>query len=162
MVFITGTLDTKGRVASHPKKSSNNSFPSRRDEKQWRRSSSRSEASSSPIVQPVAPYSSAWDEFIPLSEHGNEYFSTMMALHTKLDSVGRKASKQVYGDEEPFKLSLPPYKFQELQSSDDSTEFNCEAQYLRSLAPDTDHAHEMMDACHVFLYEVRSIIEIHR
>lgn len=153
-VFITGTLETKGRVASHPKKSGSNPVPSRREEKQWRRSSSRSEASSSPSAQPSAPYSSAWDECIPFSVHGNEYLSTMMALHTKLDSAGREPSEHVHSDEGPFKLSLQPYRFQELQPSNDPKEFHCEAQYLQSLTSASDNVQDLTDSYHVFLYEV--------
>jgi hypothetical protein len=79
----------------------------------------------------------------------------MMALHTKLDSVGRKPTKQIYGDEEPFKLSMPPYKFQDLQPSNDPKEFNLEAQYLRSLGPGMDNTQDLVDSYHVLLYEVR-------
>lgn len=154
-VFITGTLESKGRVASHPKKSSGGAPSSRRDEKQWRRSSSRSEASSSPNVQPSAPFTSAWDDLTPMSDQGQEYLSTMMALHTPLDGVGRTPSKQPYGDDEPFELTLPPYGFRELEPSKEPKEFNCEAQYLRTFSPGTGGSNGLLNSYHVFLYEVR-------
>ena len=78
----------------------------------------------------------------------------MMALHTKLDNVHRGRPAERLEDAHSFMLSLPPYTAQELQPSEEHKEFNCDAQYLRSVDPGAVGSRELVESYFVFLYEV--------
>ena len=77
-----------------------------------------------------------------------------MALHTKLDNVHRGRPAERLEDDHSFMLSLPPYTAQELQPSEEHKEFNCDAQYLRSVDPGAVGSRELVESYFVFLYEV--------
>ena len=79
-VFITGTPETKGRVASHPKKA-----PSSTKEPKPK---AEAGAGLGPPVVPVPPLTPAWDDYMRLSVRGVETPMLLTALQTSLRGVG--------------------------------------------------------------------------
>lgn len=143
-VFITGTPETKGRVASHPKKGT----PPKKHK-------ARAEGEPRPDLVPLQPLTSAWDDFISLSSHGIEYSLLTTALQTKLASVSREEP----GEDEMasgFSVALPPYVPLELQPAMAHTEFDTRAQCLTQLAGNEDGDEATESYC-VYLFEVSTI-----
>ncbi|KAJ6784967.1 hypothetical protein PWT90_01766 [Aphanocladium album] len=106
MVFITGTPQDRGRVASHPKritptKKQNSKSPQPKRE--------RSESHSPKLSQTLN--NSAWDENLDLSSGGKN----ITALHTSLHTIVRSAGTAPDG--QGFGIALPPYSPVELHNN---------------------------------------------
>ncbi|KAF7544725.1 hypothetical protein G7Z17_g9724 [Cylindrodendrum hubeiense] len=102
-VFITGTPENMGRVASHPKKA-----PSSRKQR-----TPAGEGSPGLDLAPLHPLTSAWDDHTLISSQGIEYSVLISALQTKLPYVLRDYASQDESD--GFHISFPPYAPSELQ-----------------------------------------------
>ncbi|XWW96993.1 hypothetical protein V2A60_004973 [Cordyceps javanica] len=106
-VFITGTLDDRGRVASHPKrvtpaKKQNSKSPQPKRE--------RSESHSPKFSQTLN--NSAWDDNLDISPGGKN----ISALHTSLHTIVRSSGTALDGSN-GFGIALPPYSPIELHSN---------------------------------------------
>lgn len=139
-VFITGTPESKGRVASHPKKGS----------------SSRSQASSAggssrgPDLTPLAPYTSAWDDHTIISHRETEYSVLVLALQTRLAELLRASTED---ETDVNHISLPPYAPSEMQPILYDQDFQVSAQCLARL-PSVDEGDDTAESYCVFFFEV--------
>lgn len=154
MVFITGTIEAKGRVASHPRKgtpSSRQGTPSSRQgtpassvQKQPSpKAESKQVQGQVPTLVPLHPLTSAWDDYITVMKNGVEGHALMTALQVPLRHLLREEE-----DGTGFKIALPPYTPLELPKTtgrDDSS-----AQCLVS-----DNGEGSSEGYCVFLFEVR-------
>lgn len=122
MIFITGTPENKGRVASHPRKrhSSSKSAASRRpstpssSRSSPRRRNSTAEDKTELALQ--SPLTSAWDDYIEVSSHGNACSVLNSALHTDLRLISHQDTTG--GESACFGISLPPYTPSDVPSRD--------------------------------------------
>ncbi|PHH62149.1 hypothetical protein CDD81_7523 [Ophiocordyceps australis] len=117
-VFITGTLETKGRVASHPKKSSSTKKPKTKPD----------EAAKLPI-RAIEPLMSAWDDRLRLSSHSAEGSVLLTALQTDLQAVQHEPHDGAAG----FDICLPDYTPTELRPCEGQDDFNPRAKCLARL-----------------------------
>jgi len=136
-VFITGTPETKGRVASHPKKTAST-----------KRSRTRADGEVRPHIVPVQPLTSAWDDYIRLSNHGIETSALLTALQTNLQGVSGRGRDGVSG----FEISLPAYGPAELQPNPRADEFSVKSKCLANFGG--DDAHDSNSGYCAFLFEV--------
>ncbi|PHH68475.1 hypothetical protein CDD82_531 [Ophiocordyceps australis] len=118
-VFITGTLETKGRVASHPKKSSSTKKPKTKSD----------EAAKGPI-RTTEPLMSAWDDRVGLSSHSAQASVVLTALQTDLQAV-----QYEHHDDGAtgFHLCLPDYMASELRPGQGQDDFITRAKCLARL-----------------------------
>ncbi|PNY28229.1 D-lactate dehydrogenase, mitochondrial [Tolypocladium capitatum] len=117
-VFITGTPETKGRVASHPKKAGST-----------KRQKRKAREDAKPQLWPAQPLTSAWDDFLRLSSHGTESAVLLTALQTNLQAVFGGESGAVAG----FDIALPTYAPSELQPHVGDDEFSARTICLAQL-----------------------------
>ncbi|POR37959.1 Putative D-lactate dehydrogenase, mitochondrial [Tolypocladium paradoxum] len=138
-VFITGTPETKGRVASHPKKAGST-----------KKQKGKAEDHVMPELRPTQPLTSAWDDFLRLSNRGTESAVLLTALQTNLQAVsGRESDDDVAG----FDISLPTYAPSELQPHVGEDEFNARTRCLARLGG-VQEAYGSTDGYCAFLFEV--------
>ena len=155
-VFITGTPEHKGRVASHPKKGP----PSRRSTPRPEGNASPSpEGSASPstdggvswTLTPLQPLTSAWSDYIRLSSNGAECSVLLSALQTSLQSVLRMPVDN--SNNNVFTLSLPLYVPTEVQPSMVEEDLDVRAQCFVHLRG-SDAAEQPADHYCAFFFEV--------
>ncbi|EHK41151.1 hypothetical protein TRIATDRAFT_249561 [Trichoderma atroviride IMI 206040] len=164
-VFITGTPENKGRVASHPKKTTPSRKPKaspspsvKADELE---SGSSSIMSSPQLFQPLGPLTSAWDDYIRLSSGGpgaTEFPALITALQTSLQIVARHevpAGGESGGDGSVAAslsaLQFPPYAAAELLLvADDAFGMNAQC-FVRQKA--TNAEHDSTESYCAFLFE---------
>ncbi|PFH61092.1 hypothetical protein XA68_18246 [Ophiocordyceps unilateralis] len=145
-VFITGTLETKGRVASHPKRAGSAS----KHRNKAAASAHGVRSSSKPQIVPTRPLTSAWDDSVTLSGHGVEASVRLTALQTSLQNVVDRRADDAAG----ISLSLPPFVAPELQAqADGGGELSAKARCLVRLGGVYD-AHDLTDGYCAFLFEV--------
>lgn len=137
-VFITGTPETKGRVASHPKKGT----PPKKQKASFG-GDSRLE------LVPLHPLTSAWDDCISLYSHGGQFKAMVTALQTKLGNVSREELE----DDSGFSVSLPPYFPHEVQPSRGEDDFETRAMCLAHLSS-SDDGEDDVRSFFVYLFEV--------
>jgi hypothetical protein len=165
-VFITGTPENKGRVASHPKKTTPSRKPKaspspsvKADELE---SGSSSIMSSPQHFQPLGPLTSAWDDYIRLSSGGPgaaEFPALITALQTSLQNVARHDVPvgSESGSDGSIAASLsalqfPPYAAAELLLvADDAFGMNAQC-FVRQKA--TNAEHDSTESYCAFLFEV--------
>ncbi|KAK7430069.1 hypothetical protein QQZ08_003460 [Neonectria magnoliae] len=139
-VFITGTPESKGRVASHPKKGPSSS----------KQRTPVSEGSPKPDLAPLQPFTSAWDDHTLLSSQGIEYSVLISALQTKLPNLLRDFASQ--DESESFRISLPPFGPSELTPALIGQELRVSAQCLARL-PSLDDSDDSAESYCVFFFE---------
>ncbi|KAL7935963.1 hypothetical protein V8C35DRAFT_321013 [Trichoderma chlorosporum] len=165
-VFITGTPETKGRVASHPKKTTPSKKPKaspspsvKADEQP--ESSNSSLFGGSQLFQPQAPLTSAWDDYVRLTsgnQGGTGFPALITALQTNLQSVARLETAiggEGAGDASPAGLlsaiQFPPYAAAELLPvADDAFGMNAQC-FVRQKA--TNAEHDSTESYCAFLFE---------
>ncbi|KAM3463371.1 hypothetical protein MY5147_009686 [Beauveria neobassiana] len=101
-VFITGTPEDHGRVASHPKRVTSTKTHSKSPQPKRERSGSHSPKF------PQTLNNSAWDDNLDLSHGGKN----IAALHTSLHTIVRSSGSTPDGN--GFGVALPPYSPVEL------------------------------------------------
>ncbi|KAI5465638.1 hypothetical protein BGZ63DRAFT_374143 [Mariannaea sp. PMI_226] len=143
-VFITGTPESKGRVASHPKKG----VPSRSQ-------ASAGESSQKPDMTPLPPLTSAWDDHTVVSHQGTEYSVLVLALQTKLSSLLRAPTEP----EGPkgYHISLAPYTPSDLQPLLFEQDVQVAAQCIARL-PSVDEGDDSAESYCVFFFEHASLL----
>ncbi|KAL7909551.1 hypothetical protein GGI35DRAFT_386722 [Trichoderma velutinum] len=138
-VFITGTPETKGRVASHPKKTTPSKKPKASPSPSVKAdepgSSSSSIFSGNQLFQPLTPLTSAWDDYVRLTpggQGGTGFPALITALQTNLQSVARLEAAVGEGGGDGSAAGLlsaiqfPPYAAAELLPvADDAFESYC-------------------------------------
>lgn len=139
-VFITGTPENMGRVASHPKKGPSSSKPK----------TPAGEDSPRPDLAPLLPLTSAWDDHTLVSSQGIEYSVLVSALQTKLPNLLRDYSEQ--DESEGFHISFPPYAPSELQPTLIDQDLRVSAQCLARL-PSIDEGDDSAESYCVFFFE---------
>ncbi|KPM41531.1 hypothetical protein AK830_g5032 [Neonectria ditissima] len=139
-VFITGTPESKGRVASHPKKGPSSS----------KQKTLAGEGSPKPDLAPLQPFTSAWDDHTLISSQGIEYSVLVSALRTKLPNLLRESTTQ--DESEGFRISLPSYAPSELTPALVDQELRVSAQCLARL-PSLDEGDDSAESYCVFLFE---------
>ncbi|KAF4957553.1 hypothetical protein FGADI_3021 [Fusarium gaditjirri] len=139
-VFITGTPQNKGRVASHPKKSSS----SKKDS-----SPSYEEPPRTLDITPVHPLTSAWDDHTLVSSQGVEYSVLVSALHTRFPYTLPDHSAD---DSAPFRIMFPPYAPTDLQSLLGEGDFGIRAQCLARLPSVYEQDDSAQSYC-IFFFE---------
>ncbi|CAM1505338.1 Fc.00g109750.m01.CDS01 [Cosmosporella sp. VM-42] len=144
-VFITGTPETKGRVASHPKKASSTKKPK-----------NAAGEDAKPELVPLQPFTSAWDDHTVVSSQGIEYSVLITALHTMLQAVLRDDNAEE--DSAGFRISFPPYSPSELQASPAEENLSVSAQCLARL-PGNDDGDDAESYC-VFLFELKHNLSV--
>ncbi|KAK6452272.1 (R)-2-hydroxyglutarate---pyruvate transhydrogenase [Trichoderma asperellum] len=164
-VFITGTPENKGRVASHPKKTTPSRKPKASPSPSIKaddlESGSSSIMSSPQIFQPLGPLTSAWDDYIRLSSGGpgaTEFPALITALQTNLQNVARHevpAGGESGGDGaiagSLSALHFPPYAAAELRLvADDAFGMNAQC-FVRQKA--TNAEHDSTESYCAFLFE---------
>lgn len=154
MVFITGTPENKGRVASHPRKGTP-SMPSSSSSKSPR-PSTEPETTTKPgrflDLVPTQPLTSAWEEYTTLSSGGDEHHTLMTALQVPLGSIMRETVDAYQGG--PFSIALPPYTPLDISHNVNIGDFAATGQCLVHMpSPDDEGSSESF--C-VFLFEVGS------
>ncbi|KAF4506816.1 hypothetical protein G6O67_006859 [Ophiocordyceps sinensis] len=146
-VFITGTPEAKGRVASHPKRAS---------------SANKSKAKAAAVFQgpgrdfnpqlvPTEPLTSAWDDSMMLSGPGIVTPVLLTGLQTDLQNVVEQSNAQ----DSKFDVLLPAYAASELQAHATGGELNARARCLVRLGDDNDEHGSTGGYC-AFLYEYSS------
>ncbi|KJZ74057.1 hypothetical protein HIM_06506 [Hirsutella minnesotensis 3608] len=141
-IFITGTPEMKGRVASHPKR--NNSIAKSKP----RTTPTNRDADKNQIVQTGTP-ASAWDECMTLSGRAENAVLTA-GLSVDLE----KLVKQERVDESGFNILLPEYHALELRVDKEAGAVNVKARCLVHLGADDNHGHT--DGYCAFLFEHES------
>ncbi|KEY71866.1 hypothetical protein S7711_06008 [Stachybotrys chartarum IBT 7711] len=134
-VFITGTPESRGRVASHPKKESTKGLNNQQDR---------------PNVVPSPPFNSAWNDHITLSVDGIECFAWISVLHATLETTG-EASPGSEHDAGYFKFEAFPNATTDLYSSE-FAELDTSAQCLLSHAGPSSHDGQGVVSHCVFTY----------
>ncbi|PTB59474.1 hypothetical protein M431DRAFT_2073 [Trichoderma harzianum CBS 226.95] len=166
-VFITGTPETKGRVASHPKKTTPSKKPKASPSPSVKASdepgsSSSSIFSGSQLFQPLAPLTSAWDDYVRLTpggQGGTGFPALVTALQTNLQSVARlegAVGGEGGGDGSAAGLlsaiQFPPYAAAELLPvADDAFGMNAQC-FVRQKA--TNSEHDSTESYCAFLFEM--------
>ncbi|KAK5990099.1 Actin-interacting protein 2 [Cladobotryum mycophilum] len=145
-VFITGTPENKGRVASHPKKST----PPRKPKSDS--SSNMPIEQGTPQIVPLSPLTSAWDDYTRLANQGVEFPALVTAVQTNLAGVVRHDFDEFDGTSSAsFGIQLPPYSTADLQPVVDGA-YGMNAQCIvRQKATDTEH--DPTESYCAFLFE---------
>ncbi|KAF4121265.1 Fungal Zn(2)-Cys(6) binuclear cluster domain [Geosmithia morbida] len=122
-VFITGTPESKGRVASHPRRSPTASSSSSKTRLHLKPgSSSTPELSPEPSepsdmsaarfthqqLAPVQPFKPAWEDYTTMSTSHGEVPVLMVALQVPLAGVALSPQLDVNGHDD-FRIDLPAY-----------------------------------------------------
>ncbi|KAF7550207.1 hypothetical protein G7046_g8086 [Stylonectria norvegica] len=141
MVFITGTVETKGRVASHPKKGSS----SRKQQ-----TAVEEEDDVAFGLTPLNPLTAAWDDHTVVSSQGVEYSVLITALHTNLQSVFRDEAAEE--ESAGFRIAFPSYVPLELQPSLGEEYLSAASQCLARL-PGIDEVDDSAESYCVFLFD---------
>lgn len=128
-------------MASHPKKGT----PPKKQK------SSSVEGEPRPELIPLQPLTSAWDDFISLSNQGVEYSLLTTALQTKLGNVSRDEPED---DVSGFSVTFPPYVPFEMQPSMADEDFDARALCIAQLSGNEDGDDSTESYC-VYLFEVR-------
>ncbi|GKT80994.1 C6 zinc finger domain protein [Colletotrichum tofieldiae] len=144
MVFITATIDDAGRCSSHPPRQVQSS--SRRSGR------SNTVEQETPHLTPAEPLTPAWDDLISLSDNGVVYAVQIAALHTRLRSVIRGAEGQ---SQVKFRMSLPNYSPVDVETWDNGSDMDLNAQIMISLLPTSNDNGSPEGIC-AFLFEVCS------
>ncbi|KAH7267405.1 uncharacterized protein BKA55DRAFT_589817 [Fusarium redolens] len=139
-VFITGTPQNKGRVASHPKKSSSS---------KKERSPSYEGPPRTLDITPVHPLTSAWDDHTLVSSQGVEYSVLVSALHTRLPYTLPDDSAD---DSTPFHITFPPYTPTDMQPLLGEGDFGVKAQCLARLPSVYEQDDSAQSYC-IFFFE---------
>lgn len=168
-VFITGTPEDKGRVASHPKKSASSS--SRASSSGTRRTRRKLEGSSTPevtperdvrqgssqrsqrgsSVAPQRPLASAWDDYIALQDNGTHRYALMTTLQQPMQVVDtHEPAVTGAGD---FSVAMSAYTPTEVYSSPSGSS-QTSGRCLVHLSERSDSQSPAEDYC-VWLHEVR-------
>ncbi|PHH90265.1 hypothetical protein CDD83_4135 [Cordyceps sp. RAO-2017] len=142
-VFITGTPENKGRVASHPKRTGSASRSKAKPA-----GSEVARAPARPQLVAKEPFTSAWDDSVTLSGQGVEAPVLLTALQTSLQSIAEQESD----DAAQFNLSLPPYTAPEMHMQAAGDDFNAKARCLVRLGG-TDDSYGVTDGYCAFLFE---------
>ncbi|KKP02468.1 D-lactate dehydrogenase (cytochrome) [Trichoderma harzianum] len=166
-VFITGTPETKGRVASHPKKTTPSKKPKASPSPSVKASDEPGSSSSSifsgpQLFQPLAPLTSAWDDYVRLTpggQGGTGFPALITALQTNLQSVARLEAAvggECGGDGSAAGLlsaiQFPPYAAAELLPvADDAFGMNAQC-FVRQKA--TNSEHDSTESYCAFLFEM--------
>lgn len=141
-VFITGTPETKGRVASHPKRTSSASKPKAA-------AAGRTDDEPKPPLAPAEPLASAWDDSVTLVGPVAVAPVLVTALHTDLWSVvEREGAADAH-----FDVMLPAYLPSDPRLRAGAGQLSVRASCLVRLG----HANAEPGYC-AFLYEVRSSV----
>ncbi|KAG9253365.1 uncharacterized protein F5Z01DRAFT_624234 [Emericellopsis atlantica] len=104
-VFITGTPEHRGRVASHPRQPTSSASSSRRRHLD-------SEARSTPEITPerdtAAPFAPAWEDHIALDVQGALDYAFLTSLHIPPQSIVCQA-RQNQAELQSWKIASAPY-----------------------------------------------------
>ncbi|QPC64764.1 hypothetical protein HYE67_006995 [Fusarium culmorum] len=141
-VFITGTPQNKGRVASHPKKGSSS---------KKNRSPSSKEPPRALDLTPTQPLTSAWDSHTLVSNHGAEYSVLVSALNARL-SYPLPNDSALDEPSSPFQITFPPYTATEIQPLIGGGDLNVRAQCLARIPSVHDQDDSAQSYC-VFFFE---------
>lgn len=159
MVFITGTPENKGRVASHPRKGTP-SMPSSSSSKSPRPSTEPESSTTKPErvldLVPAQPLTSAWEDYITLSSNEDEHHTLTTALQVPLGAVIRQTTDS--SNTEPFSIVLPPYTPLDLSPNVNIGNFAAGGQCLVHVAPSDDTGGSSECFC-VFLFEVGHLLD---
>ena len=145
MVFITGGLEDRGRVSSHPKREAGSSKKKVKTEEEEEGEDERLE------LRPTEPLTPAWDDLMSVSTQGVAYVVQIAALHTILQKVLRG------NDEESgirFNLSFSHFLPPELQATHADEDFQVNTQCFVHLSPSQKGGNELTDSYCFFLYQV--------
>ncbi|KAM5375891.1 hypothetical protein ACJZ2D_005681 [Fusarium nematophilum] len=134
-VFITGTPENKGRVASHPKKGSSSK----------KQNTPTDDDPPRLDLVPLQPLTSAWDDHTLVSNQGVEYSVLVTALHTRPKDILRD-------DSEVFHISFPPYTPSEFQPLLAERDFRVKAKCLARL-PGVNERDDSAESYCVFFFE---------
>ncbi|KAI9166752.1 putative D-lactate dehydrogenase [Paramyrothecium foliicola] len=143
-VFITGTLETKGRVASHPKKSGGL--------KQKDRSSGSEDRDFE--VSPTLPLTSAWDTHVSLTNSGSN--GDCPVLVTALQMSIPEITVQNPGAQSSsagFKLQLPAYSPADVRPLVSNHIYDAEARCFLCLASVEEGSRRAGENYCAFLFE---------
>lgn len=153
MVFITGTPENKGRVASHPRKAtpSIQSSSSGRSPRPSTEPETTSKSGRFLDLVPAQPLTPAWEDYITLLTNGHDHRTLMTALHVPLGGVVREETGTP--DEEQFSIVLPPYTPLNISSNMHVGNLVAGGQCLVH-APPSDDAEGPSESFCVFLFDV--------
>ncbi|QPC73658.1 hypothetical protein HYE68_004410 [Fusarium pseudograminearum] len=141
-VFITGTPQNKGRVASHPKKGS----PSKK-----KGSPSFKEPPRALDLTPTQPLTSAWDSHTLISNHGAEYSVLVSAINARLP-YPLPNNSALDEPSSPFQITFPPYTPTEIQPLSGGGDLDVRAQCLARIPSVHDQDDSAQSYC-VFFFE---------
>ena len=172
-VFITGTPENRGRVASHPKKTASLSSSSARRQRLKVETGSTPEFTTperTPEPQgprsfqglaAAPPLASAWDDYITLRRsQGSDCYALLTALQAPLRGISSSSSSSgdaaaAPGDSEAaFRIALAPYTPPGLPTMTGNNMFDASARCLVHLSS-ADGGEEPAQSFCVFLSEVR-------
>ncbi|KAG8666257.1 hypothetical protein FPOAC2_11362 [Fusarium poae] len=143
-VFITGTPQNKGRVASHPKKGSSSKKT---------RSPSAKKPPRAIEITPTQPLRSAWENHTSMSSQGAEYSVLVSALNTRLPyPLPNNSARDGDESSSPFHITFPPYTPTEIQPFMGEGDFNVRAQCLARIPNSHDQDDSAQSYC-VFFFE---------
>ncbi|KAL6924501.1 hypothetical protein FSST1_001775 [Fusarium sambucinum] len=141
-VFITGTPQNKGRVASHPKKGSSSTK---------QRSPSAKKTPRALEITPTQPLKSAWENHTSMSSEGAEYSVLVSALNARLPYPSPNNSARDESSS-PFHITFPPYTPTEIQPFMGEGDLNVRAQCLVRIPNSHDQDDPAQSYC-VFFFE---------
>jgi (R)-2-hydroxyglutarate---pyruvate transhydrogenase len=144
-VFITGTLETRGRVASHPKKGSSSK----------KQRPTPEPSTTVPVLVSSQPLTSAWDDHTIVSSQHVEYSVLITALHTKLENILRAEGSDDGSSE--FGISFPSYAPVDFQVAPVEEDLHVNAHCLARL-PGAEEGDDVESYC-VFLFDVSKSVE---
>lgn len=167
MVFITGTPAHRGRVASHPKKSTSASSSLSRQRLKPGESSTpevtpepdqgdrRPNVTSSPSsVTSLSPRTSAWEDYVALYNNGEESFALMTALHVPQHAINISSIQSPSPSaKSPTTFTMAPYQPCEMPSLLGGNILGLSARCMVHLAKDNCSGSSSQSFC-LFLYEV--------
>ncbi|XP_044724341.1 fungal zn(2)-Cys(6) binuclear cluster domain-containing protein [Hirsutella rhossiliensis] len=143
-VFITGTLETKGRVASHPKRTS----PANKPKAKAAAATEGTGEDLKPQLVPTEPLTSAWDDCMTLSGQDVVTPVLLTGLQTDLQNIVEQSG----ADDSKFDVLLPAYAASEPQTHAAGGDFNARARCLVRLG-DASAEHGSTGGYCAFLYE---------
>lgn len=131
-------------MASHPKKTGS-----------MKKQRTKAEVDVRPQIVPIQHLTSAWDDYMRLSNHGTESSVLLTALQTNLQGIVGQENDDVSG----LDISLPTYAPSELQPHLGGDEFNARARCLARLRGVDETYGSTCGYC-VFLFEVKSNVMV--